>query len=248
MDNSIVYAERAMTELGGIPLSVYRLPDGKYRLGLAQILESIDVATNWIGRLPSSSPKTLKALQGKGFTGYVIEISVDKTRAKTLSIEDSLLIWRWFDKQGNEKASAIIDACVAETIERRADRAFKVQRSEEEYEQTTKARIEGKIVRRLLTDAIAEYIKRHPELSDNDKKWMYRNCSDKTNIIVLGKIAKKVAEDLGCDRSNLRDFLQAEQLVRLASMEDLTVRLIDRNDVHPFQSVIQSAERLLLNK
>jgi len=57
----------------------------------------------------------------------------------------------------------------------------------------------------------------------------------------------RLVQYINCDRSNLRDFLQAEQLVRLTSMEDLTVRLIDRNDVHPFQAVIQSAERLLLS-
>lgn len=247
MNNSTVRAERATIFLGDkISLSVYQLPNGEYRLGLSQILLAIDEPKNWVGGLQSRTPKILKTLEAKGFTGYIEEVSVDKTRAKTLSITDSVLIWRWFDKQDNVKAAAIIDACVAESIERRADKAFGVQRSEEDYQQTMKVRIDGKVVRQSLTDVISDYIKRHPELSDNNKKWLYKNCSDKTNIIVLGKIAKKVAEDLGCDRSKLRDFLQAEQLVRLASMEDLIVRLINQQDVHPMQAVVQAAERLLL--
>lgn len=74
---------------------------------------------------------------------------------------------------------------------------------------------------------------------------MYKNCSDRTNKLAIGKVAKKAAEDLGCEQSKLRDFLETNELVRLTSLEDLTVRLIDQHDVHPLEAVKQAAERLL---
>jgi hypothetical protein len=246
MNNPILKAERALISLGEIPIDVYRLPDSSYRLGQSLVLSAIDASPNWISRLHSKTPRILKALQDKGFTGYTLEISIDKTRSKTVAIPDAIIVWRWFDKQGNAKAEALIDACAIESIERRADAAFGVQRSEEERQQQMKARIDGKVIRRHLTEAIADYIKRHPELSVNDKKWLFKNCSDRTNKVVLGRIAKKAAEELKVERQNLRDFLSAEQLIQLSEIEDVTVRLIDKHDTHPLQAVLQAAERLLL--
>ena len=253
MNNDTVRAVRATIKLGSISLDVFQLPDGEYRLSQSQVLAIIDAPNNWITRLVNSGgTDRVKYLQGRGFTGLQrkVEFKEDGARgaktAKTLSIPDSVLVWRWFDKQGNEKAEAIIDACAIESIERRADIVFGVQRTEDDYQAKMKARIDGKTMRRLLTDAIKEYIARHPELSDNDKKWLYKNCSDKTNKIVLGKIAKKVAADLGCEQVSLRDYLMAEQLIRISYLEDVTVKLIDLHDTHPLKAVTQAAERLLL--
>jgi hypothetical protein len=254
MNNDTVRAARATIKLGGIPLDVFQLPNGEYRLSQSQVLETIDAPNNWITRLPhSEGTERVKYLQGKGFTGLQqkIEFKEEGARgtksAKTLSIPDAVLVWRWFDKQGNNKAEAIIDACAIESIERRADSAFGVQRDEADYQAKMKARIDGKVVRQSLTDAIKDYILRHPELSSNDKKWLYKNCSDKTNKIILGKIAKKAAEELGCEHAQLRDYLQAEQLIRISYLEDVTVKLIHLQDIHPLQAVIQAANRLLLD-
>lgn len=231
--------------MGDIPLDVFQLPDSSYKLSQTQLAEAVDKKRQSVSDfLGSKSPE---ALPFKDFTCQKGKVEGEKTTVNLVSVELASAYWVKEALTGNAKAIRILGACVAESIERRADKAFAIERKEEEYQEKMKARIEGKVVRRSLTDAIAEYIKRHPELSDNDKKWMYKNCSDKTNIIVLGKIAKKVAEDLGCNSSNLRDFLQPQELVQLTSIEDLTVRLIDRSDVHPFQAVLQAAERLLLN-
>ena len=251
--NNPIKVKRAEIYLGDIPLEVFQLPNGDYCLSQSQVLDVINAPNNWITRLPSSEgTDRVKYLHNKGFTGLQekVEFKEEGARgtktAKTLSIVDAVLVWRWFDRQGNEKAEAIIDACAIESIERRADAAFGIQCSEEDYQAKMKARIDGKVVRRSLTDAIKDYMARHSELSDNDRKWLYKNCSDKTNKIVLGKIAKKAAIDLGCEQGQLRDYLQAEQLIRISYLEDVTVKLIDLHDIHPFQAVIQAAERLLL--
>lgn len=108
------------------------------------------------------------------------------------------------------------------------------------------ARLEGKIVRRNLTDAIKAYIDRHPELSENNRKWLYVNASQRVDLVVFGRKAKKLATDLGVDPNSLRDALTPKELLLLQEVEDTAVRLIDLRDVHPEEAVNQMSERLLI--
>lgn len=108
------------------------------------------------------------------------------------------------------------------------------------------ARLEGKAVRRNLTDAIKAYIDRHPELSENNRKWLYVNASQRVDLVVFGRKAKKLATDLGVDPNSLRDALTPKELLLLQEVEDTAVRLIDLRDVHPEEAVNQMSERLLI--
>jgi hypothetical protein len=245
MNNSTVRATRASIELGDIPLDVFQLPNGKYRL--SQSLSTADVDKEEVSFRDFLKGKSPEALPFKDFKAEKWAVEGSNGKANLICIEVTIAYWTKEAIAGNIKAARILGACAIEAIERRADRAFNVERDESERQECMKARVEGKVARRLLTDTIKDYILRHPELSENDKKWLYKNCSDKTNQIVLGKIAKKVAEEIGCSQSQLRDYLLAEQLIRLSYLEDVTVKLIDLRDVHPLKAVIQAAERLLLD-
>ncbi len=108
------------------------------------------------------------------------------------------------------------------------------------------ARLEGKEARRELTDAIKAYIDRHPDLSENNKKWLYVNASQRVVLVVFGRKAKKLAEDLGVSPDNLRDALTSKELLLLREVEDTAVRLIDLRDVHPDDAIAQTSERLLI--
>lgn len=194
-------------------------------------------------------PKELRALLGKEFTvrgGQYKMASGGTTKVSLWDTPSAATYYLYHAFQGNEQAKLITIALASTTLDIIINDRLNVDYKKGQAEQWTKARIDGKLIRRELTDTIADYIKRHPELSDNDKRWLFKNCTDKTNIVVLGKIAKKAAEELGCDRSQLRDFLETSKLVRLTSIEDLIVRLVDGQDVHPFEAVRQAAERLLI--
>lgn len=147
---------------------------------------------------------------------------------------------------GNVTAARLLGACAAESIERRADSAFGVQRAEEERQELMRIRLEGKRIRRRLTDAIKSYIDRHPELSENNRKWLYVNASQLVTLVVFGRKAKRLAEDLGVVPDNLRDALTPDQLIMLQEVEDTAIRLIDIQDVHPDDAIQQTAERLLI--
>ena len=108
------------------------------------------------------------------------------------------------------------------------------------------ARLGGKQTRRRLTDAIKAYIERHPELSENNRKWLYVNASQRVTLVVFGRKAKKLAEDLGVAPDSLRDALTPDELLLLQEVEDTAVRLIDIQDMHPDEAIAICAERLLI--
>ncbi len=108
------------------------------------------------------------------------------------------------------------------------------------------ARLGGKQTRRRLTDAIKAYIDRHPELSENNRKWLYVNASQRVTLVVFGRKAKKLAEDLGVAPDNLLDALTPDELILLLQVEDTAMRLIDIQDMHPDDAIQQTAERLLV--
>ncbi|MCC3600095.1 hypothetical protein [Microcoleus sp. PH2017_26_ELK_O_A] len=95
-------------------------------------------------------------------------------------------------------------------------------------------------------NTIKAYIERHPELSENNRKWLYVNASQRVTLVVFGRKAKKLAEDLGVAPDNLRDALTPDELILLQEVEDTAIRLIDIQDVHPDYAIQQTAERLLI--
>ena len=58
------------------------------------------------------------------------------------------------------------------------------------------------------------------------------NASQRVDLVVFGRKAKKLAQDLGVAPDNLRDALTPKELPLLQEVEDTAVRLIDLRDVH----------------
>ena len=108
------------------------------------------------------------------------------------------------------------------------------------------ARLGGKQTRRRLTDAIKAYIDRHPELSENNRKWLYVNASQRVTLVVFGRKAKKLAEDLGVAPDNLLDALTPDELILLQELEDTSIRLIDIQHTNPDIAIQQRADINLL--
>jgi hypothetical protein len=72
------------------------------------------------------------------------------------------------------------------------------------------------------------------------------NASHRVTLVVFGRKAKKLAEDLGVAPDNLLDALTPDELILLLEVEDTAMRLIDIQDMHPDDAIQQTAERLLV--
>ncbi|MCC3409596.1 MAG: hypothetical protein JGK17_29395 [Microcoleus sp. PH2017_10_PVI_O_A] len=116
--------------------------------------------------------KSPEALPYKGFRSKKTSIKGNNVQINIIPIDLAVAYWIKEAITGNATAARLLGACAAESIERRADSAFGVQRAEEERQEFMRIRLEGKRIRRRLTDAIKSYIERHPELSENNRKWL----------------------------------------------------------------------------
>ena len=256
----IAKAERVVIQHGSEQLEVFRIEEkhqaeyGEYRLSQSQVLERIDENTNWLTRLPSKSPNVLKELTEEGFTGLPLSVEFveagnrGKKKAKTISVEDAGFVWGYFATKSNKKALKMLIASNSESIERRADKAFGILRTEQERNERFQAREEGKKVRLDMTDAIQWYIEKHKdELSENAKHWMYKHCSDALNIGLFGRTAKKLCLDLKVkDRSKLRDALTTDELRWVSQVEELGARLVVYQGVKPLDAVKESLARNII--
>lgn len=131
-------AKEAEIILGTVLIKVFQLPNGEYRLSQSEV-------ANAIGKRPRSiyefvEGKSSEALPHKGFdftNSLAVEVSNKPITPITIGLATAY--WRYWDKRNNRQATAIIDGCITEAIERRADAAFGVYRTEEEYNQRIQA-------------------------------------------------------------------------------------------------------------
>jgi hypothetical protein len=130
-------ATRATVQLGTLTIDGFMLPDGSYRMSLTQTAETVDLGVQNASDFLRS--KALKSLAGESYTPQTFEIEAEdrvrgQTRIRAVPLEVVRRYWLWQSTRGNKKAIALVDALMAETIDRRFDRAFGVNRSEDDWD------------------------------------------------------------------------------------------------------------------
>jgi hypothetical protein len=140
-------------------------------------------------------------------------------------------------KNDNQRAQAILQASLAEAIERRADSAFNIQRAEQERNERFATRYDGILSRNFWTDTIDSYCKTH-EVSDNYRKFIYINVSDIVNKALFGLTSKQLREyyDLPNNRS-VRDMLPSDTLKDVDMLEKAAARRVENTGSCPKQAL-----------
>ena len=246
MNNSTTKAVRATIYLGVIPLEVFQLPSGEYILSQAQVCEAVGKHPSSISEFVRS--KSPEALPYKGLQNRKTRVADSDKPINAVPIELATAYWTKEALSVNISAIQLLGACAAEAIERRADAAFGVQRKEEDRQAFMKARMAGKVTRRSFTDAIADYLDRHSELSEDCRKWIYVNSSDAVNLTVFNRRAWELCDERSADKHYLRDSFTQQELLLVQEVEDVAMRLVDRDDIHPPTAVRQAGARLLIGK
>lgn len=239
-------AIRAQIKLGEIELDVFQLPDGKYGFSSTSIANILGLSSHKrVGEILTSKslkPKTAIALglgKNEDFTLKLPKISTsDSGNINFLKLELLMLIVSYEAyKNDNEFAQSVLEASLAESLERRADAAFGVLRTEEERNIQFAVRLEGICSRHFWTDTICEYIKTH-EVSENYKRFIYSNVSDCVNLKLFGMKAKTVREHFDLpDGALLRDFLPSETLKIIDTIEKATALRVRQTDSEPYQAL-----------
>lgn len=133
-DNGKIRAERATVTFGNSAFSIdgYKLLDsGEFRAGQEGASLLVGYAANWLSRLTSSRPKTLKTLKDMGYTAYHFEVQVSNdrsgTRVKTISLDDLRVLVEYaaFEvKNPNPKARQLARGLMGVSIREYFDSTF----------------------------------------------------------------------------------------------------------------------------
>ena len=130
-------AKRATVEIGPLSVDGFQMPDGSYRMSQTQAAECVGKPQRNAGRFLES--KGIKALRGEGYTPDTIEVDPSdqvrgQARFNALPPDVISAYWLWEASKGNQQAISLCYALMAETLERRFDAAFGVERSESDRE------------------------------------------------------------------------------------------------------------------
>lgn len=239
-------AVRAVITLGDIELDVFQKPDGSYHHSQTQAFISIADDGYDTKQAAKRYIEICTAKKVQHLATPTI-LCIEKTKiegenqiVKLISQTDIVTFWTMAAMLGYSKAFNLVAACAVESLERRADVAFGILRTEEERNQRMAARTKGKVARRSLTDVIQNYIKSH-ELSDNYKRFIFSNCSDHLNKIILGAKAKQAREFYQIPESSLlRNHIPVAAIRELELAEEMSARLIEERDMEPLEAVKQA--------
>jgi hypothetical protein len=126
-------AKRTTVAIGSLSVDGFQMPDGSYRMSQTQAAECIGKPEINARRFLDS--RGIKALRGEGYTPDTIEVDSPEqgrgqTRFNALPLDVVSAYWLWEASKGNQQSIALCYALMAETLERRFDAAFGMERSE----------------------------------------------------------------------------------------------------------------------
>jgi hypothetical protein len=231
-------AKKAIIKLGDIQLEGYQLPDGSYAMS-QNGCKALDIL---IG--DSTGKKYAKPLLAlDNLSVEKVHVEGTNALARLMGMETFCTIVSAYAQLGNKKCQAVAFSCLVESLERRLDHAFNIQRTEEERNDRLQTRVESKIARRTLTDSFKYYLENNPELSSNYKKYIYPNSTDYLNGLVLGVKSKQAKDHYQLKESGaIRDHIPTEALRELKFAEELASRFIVEDGLEPFEAVKKACE------
>ena len=247
-------AERATITLGEIELNVFLLEDGAYRLSSTGIANILGLSSHYrvaeILTSKSVKPKTAKALGLLNDQNFKLKFdkvsTTDAGNINALSVDLFNLVVSYEAFNGNEKAQSILEACLAEAIERRADKAFDKHRCEEEYNARVIARGQGVQARWELTDSIQAYIQRN-NITGNKAKFMYKHATDRLYKNLTGYNTSKLRQEYDIPvKATPRDYGSERDLRHVKEIEAAAQRYIDTQNMNPVDAIDKVSGDLLL--
>ena len=111
--SNVIRFERATVQFTeGLSVDGYMTPNGEFRVGVMGSALVLGFSQQWLFQLLSRGGKTLKALQGMGFTTSQLEGSVDRdgrgaSGVATISLKDFAILIAYATSQGKPQALAL---------------------------------------------------------------------------------------------------------------------------------------------
>jgi hypothetical protein len=135
----VSYEKNKTITIGGIPIPVYMMPNGEYRLSMRQASKAVGFNEGWLSETLRKS-NALDRLKGYGFKGgYEFQQEQGFIESYLISTEDFMAVIMYAVLVGYHRpAISLMAAAMQETLEHRADHAFGVVRDNEAVERLIK--------------------------------------------------------------------------------------------------------------
>lgn len=109
-----IRAERKTVVFSGeIKIDGYQMPNGEFRVGVTGASTILGFGKQWLSQVPTNRPKTLKALQGLGYTGSQLVARVTREQVSgasnvhTISLDDFNCLIAYAAMLGKKPAIAL---------------------------------------------------------------------------------------------------------------------------------------------
>jgi hypothetical protein len=213
-------AARAVITLGNIELDVFQLPDGAYQISQSQTTNAVNKPPKRMVEL-SMSEKGQILIQSGFEKGLKVKVDGSKP-VNLIPLEVAFQFWVLELAIGNQDALALVVACGVEALERRADAAFGILRTEEDRNNWLAQRADSKLYRRPFTDKLAD------ENARNGNKTNYGLATLRVYKRANLSERYKAWKCLPDNKIQFRDTLTTEELANVIEVENMIVSIMNR--------------------
>ncbi|MBD2161391.1 hypothetical protein H6F46_11890 [Limnothrix sp. FACHB-1083] len=204
--------------------------EGNFFVAASQVAEFFQFAK-------TNATREVKSLLGEDFQLFKLVSELNPKAVNVINLEALNLVTKRLARKGNQKAVAVDDALGLNSWAELFCDAFDIETGKAERSRRIADRIKSVACRDELTDSIKAYCRRHPELSENERKWMYKNATDRLYAVLTGIRACDLRRVHGMEPgANVREWLrstnQRKAVMLVSAMETSAAMLID-DDAHP---------------
>ena len=236
-------ARVASVRIGTLEVEGIMDAGGNFYVAIPQIADLIETSRN-------TASRDLKRLMGEGFETSIQKVSTEFNQrpVNAVSAEDFVLVITRYALAGNPVAANLLMALAGVSIHQLFCDAFGQQFEAEDRQAFLAARMASKSVRSDFEEAIARWIERHPEASENTRTFAWINATQRIYMGMWGKCRKSVATEMGLSTGDdLRSTLTLQQLAAVQTVENLAIRLMDVADMEPMAAVDEAVNRAMAN-
>ena len=233
---NIVKADIAFVNVGATLIEGLMLPDNSFGVAVPQIADLFLASRN-------TASRDLKRLMGEGFETSKVKTVFNQNSTNYVSLPVFEKIVAKLDRSGNIKAQDFRDLLIGLSLHQLFSDAFNIEFEKEQRNEWLSTRLEGKAVRKTLTEAIRDYVYIH-NCNSEYRRFIFASTTDTINVGIFNRRAKELKKDWNCE--NPRDSMTKEELKEVEHVEQLTVRLMEQDGLEPVRAAIEALERLII--
>jgi hypothetical protein len=208
--------------------------DGKFYVSASQIADLFQFDQ-------SQASRTIKRLLGEGFQFDRIASDLNPKPVNAIPLSGFNLVIKRLARKGDPKAAVMDDALSENSLTEVFCDAFGIEAGKAERTQRLKDLMKSIECRDDLTEAIANYCARHPEMSEGERDHLFSNATDRLYKILVGVRARELRLIHGMEKgANVREWIrksgQRKAVNLLSAMETSAAILID-SDQHPMEVI-----------